>query len=226
MPIRLPRTSRHCALSLERETPSAFSTRSAPRIGRLFQNSRRRSLTENASTTPLRGSTRRKAPSVSPRGIFRHFGSRSGCSTMARNSPIRTCGSGSPRMRPIHPCSWKRKSHSELAGLNSCICLDAVGQVAREDRHSWLSGTISPQRNRTGSPSQRLGVKSACPTPATHFMLCRRCLYRALGLWLFLLAAGGHWIGGGHDPIFRRKCNAPKIRRAGREVNADLGFAA
>jgi len=37
--IRLPRTSRHCALSLERETPSAFSMRSAPRIGRLFQNS-------------------------------------------------------------------------------------------------------------------------------------------------------------------------------------------
>src|SRR5882762_6511049 len=225
MPIRLPRTSRHCALSLERETPSAFSMRSAPRIGRLFQNSRRRSLTENASTTLLRGSTRRKASSVSPRGIFRHFGSRSGCSTMARNSPIRACGSGSPGMRPIHPCSSKPKSHSELAGLNSCICLEAAGHVSWQDRYRSEEHTSLQELKRTGSPSQRLGVKSACPTPATHFMLCRRCLCRALELWLFLLAAGGHWIGGGHDPIFRGKCDAPKIRRFGREVNTDLGFA-
>src|SRR6266436_6162501 len=66
-----------------------------------------------------------------PAGNFPAFRSRSGCSTMARKLPTRTCGSGSPRMRPIHPCSWKRKSHSGLAGLNSCICLEAVGQVAR-----------------------------------------------------------------------------------------------
>src|SRR5467141_970208 len=164
MPIRLPRTSRHCALSLERETPSAFSTRSAPRIGRLFQNSRRRSLTENASTTLLRGSTRRKAPSVSQRGIFRRFASRSGCSTMGRNSLIRACGSGSPGMRRIHPCSSKPKSHSELPGLNCCIYLDCGRSLCLVE-HSRLYGTISPQHKRTGSPSQGLGIKSACPTP-------------------------------------------------------------
>jgi len=56
-------------------------------------------------------------------------------------------------------------------------------------------------------------------------MLAGGCLCRAWDYGYFFLPPVGTGSGAGTTQSSGGKCDAPKIRRFGREVNTDLGFA-